>query len=413
MFELQLYELYQLNKLYELKRMGYELFISMRYLLAKRKEKFISLISLISILGVAVGVMALIVVLSVMGGFRHDLREKIIGTNAHIIIEREGGMENSPAIIDRVLGLDYVVAASPFIVGETMIRYQDRVKGVLFKGIDPEREVKVTKLSEYIVKGDLDFKEEGVILGKELAQSLGAYPGDRVSLVSPTTSKVHHFIVEGIFNSGMYEYDMNLVFGRLSSAQRLFNVEGLVSSIGLKLDNVYQAERVKRQIQEMLGFPYWVRSWMDINRSLFSALRLEKTVMFIILSLIVIVACFNIVSTLIMVVMDKTKDIGILKSIGATNKSIKKIFASCGFIIGLMGTALGAGVGFLLCYLLKTYRLIKLPADIYYIDRLPVRVEWTDSLIIILAAIMISWVATLYPARQAARLSPVEALRYE
>lgn len=385
----------------------------MRYLLAKRKEKFISLISLISILGVAVGVMALIVVLSVMSGFDYDLQDKIIGTNAHIIIEREGGIENFPTIIDRVMGVDDVVAASPFIVGEAMIRYQDRVKGVLFKGIDAVREIKVTKLSEYIVKGDLDFKEEGVILGKELAQNLGAYLGDRVSLVSPTTSKIHHFIVEGIFNSGMYEYDMNLVFGSLSSAQRLFNAPGMVSSIGLKLDNVYQAGRVKRQIQKTLGFPYWVRSWMDINRNLFSALRLEKTAMFIILTLIVIVACFNIVSTLIMVVMEKTKDIGILKSIGATNKSIKKIFSSEGFIIGLMGTALGAGVGFLLCYLLKTYKLIKLPADIYYIDRLPVRVEWTDSLIIILAAILISWVATFYPARQAARLNPVEALRYE
>lgn len=393
--------------------MRYELFISTRYLLAKRKERFISLISLISILGVAVGVMALIVVLSVMSGFDHDLQEKIIGTNAHIIIEREGGIADAPAIIDRLRGIDYVVAASPFIVGEVIIRHQDRIKGILFKGIDPRGEREVTRIGEYIIAGNLDFQEEGIVLGRELAQSLGVYLGDKVSLVSPTTSKVHHFIVEGIFNSGMYEYDMNLAFSSLNSAERLFDAPGLVNSIGVKLEKVYQAGRVKRQIQEMLGFPYWVRSWMDINRNLFSALRLEKTAMFIILALIVLVACFNIVSTLIMVVMEKTKDIGILKSIGATNKSIKKIFSSEGLIIGLSGTALGAGAGFLLCYLLKTYRFIKLPPDIYYIDRLPVRVEWTDSVIIILAAIIISWVATLYPARRAAKLNPVEALRYE
>lgn len=381
--------------------------------MAKRKEKFISLISLISVLGVAVGVMALIVVLAVMSGFDHDLQEKIIGTNAHIIIEREGGMNNFPAIIDAVMEIDDVAAASPFILGETILRYQDRVKGILFKGIDPEKEAKVTKIGEYISAGSLDFREEGVILGKELAQSLGAYLGDRISLISPVTSQVHHFIVEGIFDSGMYDYDMNLVFGSLSSAQRLFNAPNLVSSIGVKLDNIHQVSKVKRQIQKTLGFPYGVRSWMDINRSLFSALKLEKTTMFIILVLIVLVACFNIVSTSIMVVMEKTRDIGILKSIGATNRSIRKIFASYGFIIGLTGTALGTGMGFLLCYLLKTYRFIKLPADIYYIDRLPVRVEWLDALSIVLAAIVISWVATFYPAHQAAKLNPVEALRYE
>ncbi len=382
-------------------------------MLAKRREKFISLISLISILGVAVGVMALIVVLSVMNGFDHDLQEKIIGTNAHIIIERRGGIEDFSGVIEKVLGIDEVVAASPFIVAEAMIRYEDRVKGILFKGIDPQRETQVTKLGEYIVGGNLDFGGEGIVLGEELAQNLGVYLGDRVSLVSPLSSQVHHFIVEGIFSSGLYEYDMNLAFGTLTSAQRLFKAPGVVSSIGLKLDNVYQAGRVKRQIQRTLGFPYGVKSWMDINRNLFSALRLEKTVMFIILALIVLVACFNIASTLIMVVMEKTKDIGILKAIGATNKSIKKIFGNCGLIIGLLGAALGTGVGFLLCYLLKTYRFIKLPADIYYIDRLPVRVEWRDTAMIVLAAVIISWVATFYPAHQAAKLKPADALRYE
>lgn len=393
--------------------MSYELFISRRYLLAKRREKFIPLISSISVLGIAVGVMALIVVLSVMSGFDHDLREKIIGSNAHIVIEREGGIQDSSQIIDILKKMDNVVAASPFIITEVMLRYQDRVKGILFKGIDAQGEPEVTKISQYIIEGNLDFKEDGIVLGIELAQNLGVYLGDRVSLISPLTSKTDHFIVRGIFDSGFYEYDMNLAFGSLRSAQRLFNNPGLVSSIGVKLDDVHKADKVKKEIQKTLGFSYWVRSWMDINSNLFSALKLEKTAMFIILVLIVLVACFNIVSTLIMVVMEKTKDIGILKSIGATNKSIRKIFASYGFIIGLIGTALGAGMGFLLSYLLKTYKFISLPADIYYIDRLPVRFEWRDTLIVISAAIIISWVATLYPARAAARLNPVDALRYE
>lgn len=393
--------------------MQYEVWISFRYLISKRKERFISIISFISIMGVAVGVTALIVVIAVMSGFDNDLREKIVGTNSHIIIEKEGGIEDYDALVEMVNKMPHVIASSPFVNGQALIRQKDQVTGVIFRGIDPKREKHVTNIEKYLQEGTLFLQKDSVLIGRELAWRLNLNIGDKISLISAASPKPRPFKVTGIFNSGMFDYDMNLVFTSIEGAQDFYGVEGLAGGIGVKVDDVHMADSIKNEIQSSVGFDYWVRSWTDLNKNLFSALKLEKITMFIILALIVVVACFNIVSTLIMMVIEKTKDIGILKSIGATNSNIRRIFVLNGFFIGFLGTALGAAGGFILCHLLKTYQFIKLPRDIYYIDRLPVNVNIGDSLIVIMAAIVISFVSTLYPAWQAARMEPVEALRYE
>jgi lipoprotein-releasing system permease protein len=393
--------------------MRWELFISWRYFKVRRKERFISLVSLISILGIALGVMALIVVISVMNGFDQELRERIVGVNPHIYIERQAGLDNPEALLkdlDRRRGVE---GASLFINGQALFKVDKQVTGVMLRGIDPERESKVTKIEKYLEQGSLDLSAGDIIIGTELARRFYLNLGDRVSLISPSQGKDFTFHVAGIFNSGMYEYDLNLVFTNIKAAQRIFNMRGLVSGIGVRLDNLYRAGALSKSLQQELGYPFWVRDWMSMNKSLFSALKLEKTTMFVIVALVVLVACFNIVAHLIMMVMEKTKDIGILKAIGATNRAIKKIFTFAGLLIGFWGTAIGTGLGLLLCYLLKTYEFIKLPADIYYIKTLPVQMRWMDSVVIVISAVVISLLATIYPAHQAAKLNPADTLRYE
>jgi lipoprotein-releasing system permease protein len=256
-------------------------------------------------------------------------------------------------------------------------------------------------------------KNEEILIGSQLAKHLNLYLYDKVKVISPVERKHFEFKIGGIFESGMYDYDATLTYISLNKAKEFFDTGGLIGTIGVRVDDLFLAEEVKKSLIEELGFGYWIKTWMEINKNLFSSLKLEKTVMFIILVLIVLVACFNIISTLIMTVMEKTKDIGILKSLGATRSSIASVFTYCGLIIGIIGTIIGASIGILACYLLKTYKFIKLPADIYYLETLPVNIQWTDSLIIAFSAILISFLATLYPAYQAAKLNPVEALRYE
>jgi len=393
--------------------MPYELWISFRYLVSKRKEKFISIISFISIMGVAVGVTALIVVLAVMSGFDKDLREKIVGTNSHIIIEKEGGISDYSALVSEINKIQHVKASSPFLNGQALIRQDEQVLGVILRGIDPVREKDVTNIQKYLESGTLELKKDTVLIGKELSSRLGLKIGDTIFLISAADPKPKGFKIAGIFNSGMFEYDMNLIFTNLEGAQAFYATGNVAGGIGVRVDDVNSADRIKKDVQKKIGFDYWVRSWSELNKNLFSALKLEKITMFIILALIVVVACFNIASALIMMVMEKTKDIGILKSIGADNRSIRKIFMLDGFLIGFTGTFIGAIGGFGICYLLKTYQFIKLPRDIYYIDRLPVNLELSDSITVIVAAILISLLSTLYPSWQAAKMEPVEALRYE
>ncbi|MFH1062419.1 MAG: lipoprotein-releasing ABC transporter permease subunit [Candidatus Omnitrophota bacterium] len=402
--------------------MGYRLKVGLKYIFGRRKEKFISLISFISIIGVATGVCALIIVIGVMSGFDTELRDKIIGTSSHIVVDKLGGLDDPATAINTISSVAGVVACAPFINTQALLSDHDRLSPVVVRGIDPRLEAQVTEIKDFIKSGTLDLDDGNkIIIGKGLAEQLALKVGDEISLISAakqrkkTLGKMREnsYEISGIFSSGMYDFDTGIVFISLDNAKIFFENPILVSGISVKVNDIYAAEQIKKKIQDQLGFPYFTRTWMDINRNLFNALKLEKTAMFVILTLIVLVAALNIVSTLIMMVMEKTKDIGILKTIGATNQSIRAIFTMVGLSIGIMGTMLGTAGGLFCAYLLKTYEFIKLPEDVYYISKLPVKIETSEIMWIILAAVLISLCATFYPAYQASKLDPVEALRYE
>ncbi|HUV77510.1 MAG TPA: lipoprotein-releasing ABC transporter permease subunit [Desulfobacterales bacterium] len=410
--------------------MSFEYFIGGRYLRAKQKETFISLITILSIAGVTVGVMALIVVIAVMAGFESDLKQRILGVESHIVLMRYGGSFSDYRKISKQIDtLDGVTAATPFIYTQIMLRSTSGVSGAVLRGIDPESAGEVIKIlkdsglqSLKQAQGPENSKSwvPGIILGKELSKNLGVGKGDAVYLISSQgmispigyLPAMKRFKVAGLFESGMYEYDGSLAYINLKDAQKILHMEGAVTGIEVRVKDVYDARNIAEKIVSNLGFPYWAKDWMQMNHNLFSALKLEKTVMFIILALIVLVAAFNIASTLIMMVMGKTKDIAILKAMGAMDSSIRKIFIFNGMIIGSVGTTLGVCLGFIMCELLEKYKFIELPGDVYYISTLPVRLNPMDVLIIAAAALIICFVATLYPARQASKLNPVEAIRY-
>lgn len=400
----------------------YQLFIALRYLRSRKRHKGISVNTAISIGGVTVGVMTLLVVLSVMSGFHEELQRKILGVNAHIIIlDHTGTMGRYNEVIRRLEGEKDILSHTPFVLGQAMVSYGKKAHGVFIKGMKPEEEI-----LRYMKDGnphDLSPKDgiPGIILGKELANNLGVFVGDEISIFSPfgeigpfgMLPKVKHFRVAAIFEIGMFEYDSNLVLTDIKPAQEFFGMGENVTGIELRLKNIYDAAHVGERLQKKLGFPFYTRDWMQMNRNLFAALKLEKFAMFVILTLIILVASFNIISTLIMNVIEKSREIAILKAIGATNKGIMGIFILQGLFIGVVGTTFGVVGGYLLNYILSTYQVIKLPPDIYYLSYLPVKMKLFDFIAVCLSAIIISFLATIYPARQAAKLNPVETLRYE
>jgi lipoprotein-releasing system permease protein len=410
--------------------MSFEYFIGGRYLRAKQKETFISLITMLSIAGVTVGVMALIVVIAVMAGFESDLKQRILGVESHIVLMRHGGsFSDYRGISEKVKKIDGVEAATPFIYTQIMLRSSYGVSGAVLRGIDPKsvgRVIKILKNSalknlKHIQKQDAsNAAKPGIILGKELARNLGVVLGDTVYLISSQgmispigyLPAMKRFNVVGLFESGMYEYDGSMAYIHLKDAQKILHMKGSVTGIEVRVKDIYDARSIAEKIVSNLGFPYWARDWMQMNHNLFSALKLEKTVMFIILALIVLVAAFNIASTLIMMVMGKTREIAILKAMGAMDSSIRKIFIFKGMIIGFVGTSLGVCFGFIMCKLLEKYKFIELPGDVYYISTLPVRLEALHVVMIAATAMTICFIATLYPARQASKLNPVEAIRY-
>jgi len=408
--------------------MSFETFFSLRYLKAKRKQGFISVITGISILGIMIGVMALIVVLAVMNGFREDLIKKILGVNSHLLIlNYKGGIKDTEAIMEKALEVDGVLSATPFIYSQVMIKHAGNISGTILRGVDPATAGTVINIDSMIEGGSVNALKksendlQGIIIGSELSKHIGALPGDIVTLVSPIgkltplgrTVNEDNFKVKALFESGMYDYDSSLVFLSLTDAQDFLSLGDEVTGIELRLKDLDGSGKIGQIIQDKLGYPYWSKDWKMMNKSLFSALELQKVTMFIILIMIVLVGALNIVSSLVMLVMEKTRDIAILRTMGASSKSIMSIFIFQGLFVGLIGTLLGLMSGSFLCHLLARYKFIKLPPDIYYITTLPVRMEWLDVVSIALAAIIISFLATIYPSWHASKLNAVEALRYE
>jgi lipoprotein-releasing system permease protein len=395
--------------------------------MSKKRRKSVSFNTLTSVAGVSLGVMALLVVLSVMSGFHEDLQKKILGANAHVVVQsRSNGISNYLEIMDRIKGVDGVSAVSPFLMGQVMLSRNKRAHGVFLRGIDTVYEKKTTEIHSHMYTGsfeDINKKDEfpGIIIGKELAASLGVILDDTVNVISPIGDmgpfgmlpRAKKFKVVGVFEMGMYEYDANLAIADLGPVQEFMRSPGRVSSIELRLDNIYGSSKIKKEVMSILGPDFHARDWMEMNRNLFAALKLEKLTMFIILTLIVLVAAFNIVSTLIMNVIEKEREIAILKTMGTTNNGIMNIFIIQGLLVGLFGTLIGLAGGYLISYLINTYEIIKLPADVYYLSHLPVKMKPVDFIVVCLSAVLISFLATIYPARQAAKLNPVEALRYE
>ncbi len=409
--------------------MSFEFFVARRYLFSKRKQAFIYVISLMSVLGVALGVAALVIVLGVYNGLTTDMREKILGANAHgmVLSTLPDGFALDPGVMDRVLATPGVTGATPFIYSEVMLSAGTGVKGLILRGIDPVQAPKVLSMLQTIKRGSVEDLARadtppGIILGEELTKRLGLALGSRINLLSPSGQRstsgfqprIRPFVVVGIFKTGMYEYDSSLAFLSLDASRDLLGMpKDYLSGIEITVADLFKADEVTAALNSTIGHRFYARSWMDMNANLFAALKLEKIGMFILLAMVVLIGSFSIVATLVMLVMEKTRDIAVMMSMGATRGMIRRIFMYQGVIIGLVGTLLGYALGLGVGFLLKKYQFIKLPENVYTLDHLPIIITVSDVLIIGAAAMILCFLSTLYPARQASRLKPAEALRYE
>ncbi|PYX45556.1 MAG: permease [Acidobacteria bacterium] len=450
--------------------MRFELFVATRYLRAKRRQAFIGVITAISILGVAAGVASLIVALAINNGFRQDLQQRLLGSTSHVSLLRmqSDGIKDWPALLDRLSHQPHVVAAAPAIYEQVLISRGPRARGAVLKGMIPSYERKVSDLLSTVKFGSAEALEEStanpidenisrlnpgggvkskiagedagattadslgevqqrvaamppIVLGKDMADDLGATVGSVVLVTSPQgeltpfgmVPKYNRFRVVGIFNSGFFDYDTSWAFTRLSDAQRLFGLGDLISVIQFKVDDIYKADVVAKELEQAAGKGFMATSWMEQNKALFRALRLERVVTFITIGLIVFVAALNILISLTMMVMEKTKDIAVLLSMGTRKSQIRRLFIAQGVLIGLVGTAIGLVLGYALSWAGARYHLISLAPEVYSIDYVPFAPRVVDGLLVALVAIGVSFVATMYPSWSAARILPAEALRYE
>jgi lipoprotein-releasing system permease protein len=413
----------------------FELFLASRYLRAKRRQALVGVVTAISVLGVAAGVASLIIALAITNGMRRDLQERLLGSTAHVELMRPAadGIRDWQPLLARLRNTKGVVAAAPGLYGQVLISRGARSGGALIKGILPANERTVSDLLQTITQGSADDlaptsappsandATPPIVLGKDLAESIGAHPGDTVLVTSPQgeltplgiVPRYRRFLVTGIFASGFYQYDSTYTFIRLADAQRLFSEPDVISIISFKLKDLYQAAAVGKAIEEQAGPGFQTTNWMEQNRELFRALKLEQIVTFIVLALIVCVAALNILIALTMMVMEKTREIAVLMSFGVTEAQVRRIFLYQGFLISLTGTLIGLVVGYTLSWAGGHYRFIPLDASVYSIGYLPFAPRLLDAVIVAAVSLSVSLVATLYPSRSAARVLPAEALRYE
>jgi lipoprotein-releasing system permease protein len=409
-----------------MKDLPFELFIALRYLLARRKQAFISLISLISGLGVAVGVMALLITLSLMTGLQGELRDRIVGSAAHVYVFKPSGIDDVKAEVAKLLQVPRVVGAAPVVLGQGLARSAGANEFVTLKGIDPSLENSVTNVGRSVVAGRLEALTPdasglpGIVIGQELAQKLGVKVNDSIEVLVPEGTltpfgmlpRTHSFKVVGVFSLGLFEFDSSYGYAHIAVLERLLD-KPRPDFMELRVDELFHAQGVAEAIPSRLGSDYIAQDWADMNKSLFSALWLEKMAMSITIGLIVMVAALNIIASLILLVMEKTRDIAILKTMGSSAASIRRIFMLQGLIIGVLGTAVGAIGGCALIYVLDRYKLIHVPLDVYQISYVPFRLQPLDFVVVIVAAVLICFIATVYPSRQASKLDPAQALRYQ
>ena len=407
--------------------MRFELFVAMRYLLARRKQAFISLISLISTIGVAVGVMALVIALALMTGLQGELRDRILGSTAHVYVWKTGGIEDYQAEVAKLRAIDGVIGAAPAMLGRALISTDRADAFISFKGIDPMLEPQVTDIQRTMQRGNVEAlvpaSEDdipSILIGRNLAEQLAVNVGDFATLVTPqgTLSPIgmiprsRRVRIAGVYQLGLYEFDAAYGFVTLDFAARLMG-KATPDLIQLKVEDIEDAASVSDSVVDTLGSTYVSQDWTDMNQQLFSALWLEKMAISITIGLIVMVAALNIIASLILLVMEKSRDIAILKTMGTSSGRVMRIFMMQGLIIGVIGTVIGATLGLALCWVLDTYRLIQIPMDVYQVAYVPFVVQPLDFAVVVVSAIVICFLATLYPSRQASRLDPVQALRFE
>ncbi len=405
----------------------FELHVALRYLLAKRKQAFISVISLISTLGVTVGVMALVIALALMTGLQQEIRDRLLGSSPHIFVFKRSGLADYQAEAAKLRGMEHVVGAAPAVLGKALVYASDVQEFVNLKGIDPALEPSVTELAAAMRSGTVAAlttsnpdEPDGILLGSDLAAKLMVATGDSITILTPQATltpmglfpRARKLRVVGTFALGLYEIDSQTGFLSIDVAKRLLDKQN-VDAIQLRLDDLYLAPRISDAIAKQFGDDYVAQDWADINKPLFSALTLEKMAISLTIGLIVMVAALNIVASLILLVMEKHRDIAILKTMGASARSVTLVFMMQGLIIGIIGTTVGASAGVAVSEVLDRYELIKVPVDVYQVSHVPFTVLPGDFVLVVFAAILICFLATIYPSRQAARLDPAQALRYE